>query len=110
MMLPFISELPVAVVTIIRSGIPAIGRNTSFNCYATFDKTIATVTYQWLFNGSTMFREGITLSYNNTTLTINSVNKTDEGSYTCIATLDIADLEVPNDTVSSATYDFSTLG
>ncbi len=98
------------MVTIVRSGIPAVGRDTLFNCYATFDKTIATVAYQWLINGSTLFREGITLSNSNTTLIVNSVNIADEGSYTCVATLDIADLEIPSDTVSSATYDFSTLG
>ncbi len=98
------------MVTIVPSGAPIIGQDFSLDCIAMFDKTIATVTYQWLIDGSTLFREGITLSNNDTTLNVISVNITDEGSYTCIATLDIADLEVPNDTVFSATYDFSTLG
>ena len=98
------------MVTIDPSGAPIIGQDFSLDCSAIFDKTIATVTYQWLINGSNLFREGITLSNNDATLIVNSVNITDEGSYTCIATLDIADLEVANDTVSSATYDFSTLG
>ena len=98
------------MVTVNPSGAPVIGQDFSLDCTAMFDDSIATVTYQWLINGSTLFREGITLSNNDATLIVNSVNITDEGSYTCIATLDIADLEVPNDTVSSATYDFSTLG
>ena len=98
------------MVTIDPSGAPIIGQDFSLHCTAMFDDSIATVTYQWLIDGSTLFREGITLSNNDTTLIVDSVDITDEGSYTCIATLDIADLEVPNDTVSSATYDFSTLG
>ena len=109
-MLLLFSELPVADVTIIPSGAPIIGEEFTLECSAVFDETIATDTYEWLINESNMFRDGITLSNNNTILTVNSVNSSDEGSYMCIATLDIADLEVPNDTMSTATYDFSILG
>ena len=103
-----LSELPVADVTIVISGAPIIGEEFTLECLASFDQTVATVMYEWLINGSNVFRDGITLSNNNTILTVNSVNSSDEGSYMCIATLDIA--EVPNNTVSTATYSFSTLG
>ena len=44
------------------------------------------------------------------TLNIISINVSDEGTYTCVATLDIARLEVPRNTTANTTYEFLTLG
>ena len=80
-------------------------------CIATFDETVANVTtYQWRVNGSASFRNGVSFSDDNSTLTVTNVSVSDEGAYTCIATLDIAGLEILTNTTANATYDVLTPG
>ena len=71
------------------------------------------VSLQWLINGSSTYQNRVTVSLNldgSSTLTVNSVSVSDEGTYECVATLDIAGLEVPRNSSSNATYIFSILG
>ena len=78
-------------------------------CIATFDETVANVTtYQWRVNGSVLFRNGVSFSDDNSTLTVTNVSVSDEEAYTCIATLDI--IEILTDTTANATYDVLTFG
>ena len=68
---------------------------------------------QWLINGSSTYQNGVTVSLNldgTSTLTVNSVSVSDEGTYECVATLDIAGLEVPRNSSGNTTYIFSILG
>ena len=106
------SELPLPNVTIIPYRAPIIGEDFSVECDAVFDQTVATVTFQWLINGSSLYRDGVNISLSNetSTLTVTNVSFSDEGIYTCVVTLDIADVEVPNDTVVSKPYEFKALG
>ena len=110
---PSTIALPVPVVTIVPDGAPIIGKNFTLNCSATFDRSIAMVSLQWLINGSSTYQNRVTVSLNldgSSTLTVNSVSVSDEGTYECVATLDIAGLEVPRNSSSNATYIFSILG
>ena len=110
---PLTIALPVPIVTIIPDGVPIIGRYFTLNCSATFDRTIAMVSLQWLINGSSTYQNGVTVSLSldgTSTLTVNSVSVSDEGTYECVATLDIAGLEVPRNSSGNTTYIFSTLG
>ena len=112
--IPSTTALPVPVVTIVPDGAPIIGKNFTLNCSVTFDRTIAMVIgLQWLINGSSTYQDGVSISLNSddsSTLTVNSVNVSDEGTYKCVATLDIAGLEVPRNSSGNAKYIFSILG
>ena len=101
------TALPVPIVTITTDGAPIVGKNFSLNCSAEFDRNVATVNLEWL-------RDGFSLASSNSDgfliLNIISVSVSDEGTYTCVATLDIAGLEVPRNTTANAAYEFLTLG
>ena len=111
---PLTIALPVPVVTIISDGAPIIGKNFTLNCSAAFDRTVAMVIgLQWLINGSSTYQDGVSVSLNSddsSTLTVNSVSISDEGTYECVATLDIAGLEVPRNSSGYTTYIFFSLG
>ena len=61
-------------------GTPIIGRAFFRNCSAEFDRNIATITLEWLKDGSSIVSSN---SDGVLTLNISSVNVTDDGMYTC---------------------------
>ena len=65
----------------------------------------------WLYNGNKALRDNVTLTYNgenSATLTFCPVNQTQEGLYTCVATISIPGISLQRNT--SRNYTFSTLG
>ena len=102
--------LPVPVVTITRAGAPIIGESFSIICNAAIEDNLSpNINLTWIYNDSRS--DGITITSNSNgslTLNVDPVQESHEGLYTCVARATISD--VPQQIVSNATYDFSTLG
>ena len=84
-------------------GNPIIGKAFFLNCSAEFDRNIANITLEWLKDGSSIVSSN---SDGVLTLNISSVNVSDNGMYTCVATLDIDGLT----STANNTYEFLILG
>ena len=101
--------VPLPSVEIFDMGIPIVTETFTLTCNATVSDKIAglgIVNVRWVYN-----EDNVTLIYNgdnSATLTFSPVSPTQEGLYTCIATLSIAGIPLKRNT--SRDYTFSTLG
>ena len=96
--------LPIPNVTVMTTqGTPIIGEVFFLNCSAEFDRNIANITLEWLKDGSLIVSSNSDCVL---TLNISSVNVSDNGMYTCVATLDIDGLT----STANNTYEFLILG
>ena len=95
-------------------GIPIVTETFTLTCNATVPDNVvglAKVNVIWLYNGNEALEDNVTLTYNgdsSATLTFSPVNQTQEGLYTCIATLSLPGIALQRRT--SRNYTFSTLG
>ena len=95
-------------------GIPIVTETFTLTCNATIPNNVvelAKINVIWLYNGNKALDNNVTLTYNghnSATLTFSPVNQTQEGLYTCIATLSIPGIPLQRNT--SRDYIFSTLG
>ena len=95
-------------------GIPIVNEIFTLTCNATVPDNLvglAIVNVRWVYNSNESIRDNVTLIYNgdnSATLTFSLVNQTQEGLYTCIATISIPGIPLQRNT--SRDYTFSTLG
>ena len=92
--------------------IPIVDKIFTLTCNATVPDNVvglAKINVIWLYNET--LRDNITLTYNgdsSASLTFSPVRQTQEGLYTCIATLSVPGIPLQRNT--SRDYTFSTLG
>ena len=104
--------IPLPSVEIIDMGIPIVDKIFTLTCNATVPDNVvglAKINVIWLYNET--LRDNITLTYNgegSASLTFSPIKQTQEGLYTCIATLSIPGIPLQRNT--SRDYTFSTLG
>ena len=104
--------IPLPLVEILDLGIPIVTETFILTCNATVPDNVVGLTkinVIWLYNE--IVRDNITLTYNgdsSASLTFSPVRQTQEGLYTCIATLSIPGIPLQRNT--SRDYTFSTLG
>ena len=95
-------------------GIPIVTETFTLTCNATVPDNVvglAKINVMWLYNGNKTLKDNVTQTYNgdsSASLTFSPVSQTQEGLYTCIATLSIPG--IPLQRITSRDYTFSTLG
>ena len=113
----YISSLvavPLPSVEIFDMGIPIVTETFTLTCNVTVPDNLvelAKVNVIWLYNGNRALEDNVTLTNNgdnSATLTFFPVNQTQEGLYTCTATLSLPGIPLQRST--SKNYTFSTLG
>ena len=110
--IPSLVAIPLPSVEILFMGVPIITETFTLTCNATVPDNLVglgTVNVRWLCNET--IRDNVTQTYNgdnSAILTFSPVNQSQEGLYTCTATLSIPGIPLQRST--SRNYTFSTLG
>ena len=106
--------VPLPSVEILDMGIPIVNEIFTLTCNATVCDNLvglAIINVRWVYNNNESIRDNATLiynGYNSATLTFFPISQTQEGLYTCIATISIPG--IPLQTNTTRDYTFSTLG
>ena len=112
--IPSLVAIPLPSVEILSMGLPIVTETFTLTCNATVSDNVvglAKVNVIWLYNGNRALEDNVTLTYNGDTsaiLTFSPVSQTQEGLYTCIATLSLPGIPLQRST--SRNYTLSTLG
>ena len=110
--IPSLVAVPLPSVEILDMGIPIVNEIFTLTCNATVPDNLvglAIVNVRWVYNET--LQDNVTLTYNgdsSASLKFSPVSQTQEGLYTCIATLSLPGIPLQRNT--SRDYTFSTLG